>query len=361
MGAAEIRGVSDFARFEGIDLRYGAHVALAGLDLSISQGEIFVLLGASGSGKTTLLKIAGGFLTPSAGRVVLDNTDITALPPWRRPVNTMFQNYALFPHMRVAENIAFGLRRQGMRGRELVGRIDELLALIRLEGHGARRISELSGGQQQRVALARSLACRPKLLLLDEPLSALDRSLREETRADLLALLKSLDTTAIIVTHDQDEALAIADRIGVLREGRLEQTGTPADLYERPASRAIAAFLGAANLIPARHATTTADTLSITLPGGATATMLARPIAPAATLHLSLRPEALTATIGTGPNTIAGIVESTTYRGATRELRLRLSDGTPLRASLPPDAAIPPQGSTLRLAWNPSRAVLLDQ
>ncbi len=353
--------MSGFVTFEGIELRYGAHTALAGLDLSISQGEIFVLLGTSGSGKTTLLKIAGGFLTPSAGRIVLDNTDITALPSWQRPVNTMFQNYALFPHMRVAENIGFGLRRQGMRGRELASRVEELLALIRLEGHGARRISELSGGQQQRVALARSLARRPKLLLLDEPLSALDRSLREETRADLLALLKFLGTTSIIVTHDQDEALAIADRIGVLREGRLEQVGRPSDLYERPATRAIAAFLGAANLIPVRLAESTADTLSLALPGGATAIMPVRPIAPAGLLHLALRPESLTLTIGTGPNTLAATVEGATYRGATRDLRLRLPDGTPLRANLSPDAPIPPEGSALRLTWNPSRAILLDR
>ena len=237
-------------RIERLVVRYGPVVALDGVDLAIGGGEMFVLLGGSGSGKTTLLRALGGFTAPSAGRILLGGQDITRLPPHRRPVNTTFQSYALFPHMSVADNIAFGLRRQGTPKAEIGPRVTELLRLVRLGEFASRKPDALSGGQRQRVALARALAPRPRLLLLDEPMSALDRNLREQTRQELLRVQRETGTTFVLVTHDQDEALAMATRIGLLHQGRLEQVGTPAEVYERPASRYVAAFMAAPTSCP---------------------------------------------------------------------------------------------------------------
>ena len=231
------------------------------LDLTVRRNELFVLLGGSGSGKTTLLRAIAGFVRPESGRIVLDDADLSGLPPHRRPVNTMFQSYALFPHMSVAANIGFGLRQRGVSRAETRQRVEAMLALVRLEGFGGRRPGELSGGQQQRVALARSLAPSPRLLLLDEPLSALDQGLRRDTRAELVRLRRSLGISFVLVTHDQDEALEMADRIGVMRDGRMAQVGTPAELYELPADRFVAGFLGAANILPC-----VIDGVSVALP-----------------------------------------------------------------------------------------------
>ncbi|HKM63126.1 MAG TPA: ABC transporter ATP-binding protein [Acidisphaera sp.] len=222
---------------EALRKRYGAVEALRGVSLDIAAGELFVLLGGSGSGKTTLLRTIAGFERPDAGRILLRGEDVTALPPHRRPVNMMFQSYALFPHLKVAENIAYGLRRMGLGRAERLAKVERLLDLVRLTGLGDRRPDTLSGGQRQRVALARALAREPALLLLDEPLSALDRSLREETREELAALQRRLGMAFVLVTHDQEEALTMASRIGVMRDGLLVQVGTPRELYEQPADR----------------------------------------------------------------------------------------------------------------------------
>jgi ABC-type Fe3+/spermidine/putrescine transport system ATPase subunit len=343
----------------GLTVRYGGILALDGLDLDIASGEIFVLLGGSGSGKTTLLRVAGGFLVPDSGTIALDGRDVTALPPHRRPVNTMFQSYALFPHMTVADNVGYGLRRQGLRGAALAARVDELLALVRLDRFGGRSIQALSGGQQQRVALARALAPRPQLLLLDEPLSALDRGLREETRADLVSLLRRLGTTAIMVTHDQEEALATADRIGVLNLGRLEQVGPPAVLYERPATRFVASFLGAANLLDAvvREAGPGGTVLAV---GGAAVTAPASDLAVGTAVTLVLRPERLR--LGPGRNVLAGVVEGSAYRGGTLDIAVRLADGGSLRVSQPLAeglGAVPPVGAGIEISWESVASILL--
>jgi putrescine transport system ATP-binding protein len=221
VGPLQGRPLSTLLRITGLTVRYGATRALDALDLDVQRGELFVLLGASGSGKTTLLRAIGGFVRADTGRIELDGTDLGPLPPHRRPVNTMFQSYALFPHMSVAANIGFGLRQQNVPRAELATRVAEMLDLVSLSGYGARRPAQLSGGQQQRVALARSLAPRPSLLLLDEPLSALDRNLRRETRTELVRLQRQLGIAFILVTHDQEEALTMATRIGVMRDGRL--------------------------------------------------------------------------------------------------------------------------------------------
>src|SRR3954468_16642903 len=242
-------------RIDAVVKKFGVVRAVDRVSIDIFASEFFALLGPSGCGKTTLLRMLAGFEQPEAGRVLLDGEDLGGVPPYRRPVNMMFQSYALFPHMTVAGNVAFGLKQDRLPKDEIAARVDEMLALVQLTGFAARKPDQLSGGQRQRVALARSLAKRPKVLLLDEPLAALDRKLREETRFELKDLQTRLQTTFVIVTHDQDEAMTVADRIAVMDRGRLAQVGTPVEVYERPASRWVAGFVGDVNLIEG-HVTT---------------------------------------------------------------------------------------------------------
>jgi len=340
-------------------VRYGATVALYGLDLSLRRGELFVLLGASGSGKTTLLRAIAGFLQPDAGRIVLDGTELAGRPPHRRPVNTMFQSYALFPHMTVAGNIGFGLRQQGRSRTEIAARVTEMLAMVRLEGFAARRPHQLSGGQQQRVALARSLAPNPLLLLLDEPLSALDRNLRTETRGELVRLQKRLGTTFILVTHDQQEALTMADRIGVMHDGRLLQVGTPAEIYERPNSRFVAEFLGAANIL-----SVVAQPDGLRLPRLGVTIRAATPAASGPAL-LALRPERLRIGPAAAPNRLAGVVVERSYAGEALTHGVRLQDGTVLRVTQALHdglgAVQPAIGEAVTLSWQPDACILLHE
>jgi len=236
-------------RLSNVVKHFGGVAAVDGVSLDIAEGEFFALLGPSGCGKTTLLRMIAGFEMPDRGAIDLDGRDIAQAPPHQRPVNMMFQNYALFPHLTVEDNIAFGLKRANVSGSDLRARVAEMLALVRLEGFERRRPDQLSGGQRQRVALARSLARRPKVLLLDEPLAALDKKLRESTQAELTDLQRRLGMTFIVVTHDQEEAMTLADRIGVMDRGRLIQVATPRELYEAPNSRWIAEFVGDVNLL----------------------------------------------------------------------------------------------------------------
>src|SRR5437588_42568 len=278
----------------GASKRFGAVTAVDHVFLSIERGEFFALLGPSGCGKTTLLRLIAGFETPNEGRIVIDGADITAVPPYARPVNMMFQSYALFPHLDVADNIAFGLKQEGMPRQRRAARVEEMLALVQMTGLAKRRPHELSGGQKQRVALARALAKMPKLLLLDEPLAALDRKLREETRLELTGIQQRIGTTFLVVTHDQEEALGLASRIGVMHQGRLAQIGAPAEIYERPASRFVADFVGAVNLL---DGTLTAgfNTLAVTIAGLDQPAPIAEPVdLPVGTaVALAVRPEKL--------------------------------------------------------------------
>src|ERR1700726_2753190 len=279
-------------RIDSVVKKFGAFRAVDQLSLDIKAGEFFALLGPSGCGKTTLLRMVAGFETPHAGRILLDGKDIAQVLPHQRPVNMMFQNYALFPHLSVRDNIAFGLKRAGMPASQINTRVAEMAALVKLEGLERRKPDQLSGGQKQRVALARSWARGPKMLLLDEPLAALDKKLRESTQLELMELQRRLGMTFIIVTHDQEEAMTVADRIGVMDSGRLEQVATPRELYEAPATRWIAEFVGDINLFDGQVASREAGRITISTKD-AGSIVVAEPRQPITktTVAVAIRPE----------------------------------------------------------------------
>ena len=239
-----------FLRIESVVKQFGDFVAVDKVSLDVAKGEIFALLGSSGSGKSTLLRMLAGFETPTSGRILLKGRELTGVPPYKRPVNMMFQSYALFPHLNVWDNIAFGLKRDGLPRAEITERVEDMLRLTQMERYAKRKPHQLSGGQQQRVALARSLAKRPQLLLLDEPLGALDKKLREATQIELVNIIEKVGVTCVIVTHDQEEAMTMASRIAVMSEGSFLQVGTPADIYETPTTKFVANFVGSVNLMP---------------------------------------------------------------------------------------------------------------
>jgi putrescine transport system ATP-binding protein len=240
---------SKFLQIRDVVKDFGGYKAVNHVNLDIAQGEIFALLGSSGCGKTTLLRMLAGFETPTSGQIILNGVDLAGMPPYERPLNMMFQSYALFPHLTVWDNIAFGLRRDGLPADQVAARVDAMLKLVQLGKYAKRKPHQLSGGQQQRVALARSLAKQPQLLLLDEPLGALDKKLREQTQIELVNIIEQVGVTCVMVTHDQEEAMTMASRIAVMSEGRFLQVGAPADIYETPASRFVADFIGNVNLM----------------------------------------------------------------------------------------------------------------
>jgi putrescine transport system ATP-binding protein len=257
-----------FLRLEGLTKRFGGVLAVDNVSLDIPKGEIFALLGSSGSGKSTLLRMLAGFEKPSEGAIYLGGRDIATFPPYERPINMMFQSYALFPHLNVWENIAFGLKRLGMPKEQITARVDEMLDLVQLESFAKRKPNQLSGGQQQRVALARSLARKPELLLLDEPLGALDKKLREQTQFELVNIIESVGVTCVLVTHDQDEAMTMAARIAIMSHGRIMQLGSPREVYETPNCRFVADFIGDVNLLDGEITLDKADQCEITTPQG---------------------------------------------------------------------------------------------
>jgi putrescine transport system ATP-binding protein len=331
--AKETTGGGPLVRFEAVSKRFGPVVAVDALTLDIAHGEFFALLGPSGCGKTTLLRMLAGFESPSEGRILLDGEDIVAVPPHRRPVNMMFQSYALFPHLTVEGNIAFGLRQENASRAEIADRVSEMLALTRLQGFGGRRIDQLSGGQRQRVALARSLVKRPRVLLLDEPLAALDKKLRAETQFELMELQRKLGTTFVIVTHDQEEAMTVADRIAVMDRGRLMQVAAPADIYERPRSRWVADFIGEVTLIEGRMADAGNFATALgQLRVGDIGTVKAGDPA-----WLALRPEkiGMSAERPAGDlNAVPGTVAEIGYRGDRSIYKVRLADRSLMKVAL---------------------------
>ncbi len=308
----------------------GAHAvrALDDVSVSIRKGEFFTLLGPSGCGKTTLLRLIAGFETPTSGAILLDGADITALPPNKRPVNTVFQSYALFPHLSVAQNIGFGLEMLGRPRAEIAATVTRMLALVRMEAFASRKTSQLSGGQQQRVALARALAPQPKVLLLDEPLSALDLKLRKEMQGELKRLQVETGITFVFVTHDQEEALTMSDRIGVMNAGKILQIGAPRDIYTAPANRFVASFIGETNFLTGH---VTGETL--TLPGGGSLAMPGA-VPAAAPVTVAVRPEQVRIVAHDTPGCLPATITGATYFGTDTHCHLALSDGTGLVARL---------------------------
>ncbi|MEV6909604.1 ABC transporter ATP-binding protein [Amycolatopsis sp. NPDC051071] len=330
--------------FRGVSVRFGQTTALSPLDLTVARGETLAMLGPSGSGKSTALKALAGFVVPSTGRVLLDGEDVTGLPPHRRGLGVVVQSYALFPHMRVEANVAFGLKARKTPRAETASRVTEALELVGMGKYARRFPRELSGGQQQRVALARALAIRPRVLLLDEPLSALDAALREDMVAELLRLRAELpDTTLIYVTHDQSEALALADRIAVMRDSKLVELGPSRELYQRPATEFTASFLGASNLIP----------VELIQPDGTRVRLGDRELAadPSGSIRagqpvaLGVRPHRIGITAVDAPGALPAVLRGVQWRGTGFRLDLELShNGDEVRAEVPDVEGLPNVG-----------------
>ncbi len=343
-----------YVRLESVSKRFGDFLAVDDVSLNIRRGEIFCLLGASGSGKTTLLRVLAGFEVPSSGRVLLDEQDLTNVPPYRRPLNMMFQSYALFPHLNVERNVAFGLEQERLSRDEIRERVGQILEVVRMTPYRGRKPHQLSGGQRQRVALARALVKRPKLLLLDEPLAALDRKLREHTQFELLNIQQQLGVTFVVVTHDQQEAMTLATRIGVMNQGKLVQVGAPREIYERPATRFVADFIGSVNLLEGRvlerdegrlrvqcaelPAPLQIEEQAAQMPGPeGWEPALVREQPSGTALWIALRPEQirLTAQRPEQPcNWASGVVEEVAYQGELSVYLVRLDSGRQLRATL---------------------------
>ena len=334
---------------------FGPTVAVRDVSLHVGDGEFVVLLGPSGCGKTTTLRMIAGFVTPTAGRVHLNGREITALPPWKRNAGIVFQSYALFPHLTVAENVAFGLEMRNLPKPEIAPQVAEALRMVRLGGLGDRLPRQLSGGQQQRVALARALAIRPDVLLLDEPLSNLDAKLRETVRIEIRELQRQLGITTVMVTHDQEEALIMADRLVVMSDGEVRQVGTQRELYEHPANRFVAGFVGRSNFLagmvvgPGRFET--AGGLAIACAGGASGPAV-----------VALRPER----VALGPaaagleNRLAGTVELVSYLGASIDVHIRVSPTDRVVVTQPNrvDGRIPEEGDKIEVGWPAGAAVV---
>jgi iron(III) transport system ATP-binding protein len=334
-------------RLEKITRRFGDTTAVDDVSLEVAAGEFLTLLGPSGCGKTTTLRMVAGFEHPTSGQVWVNGRDVTALPPQRRDVGMVFQNYALFPHMDVGENVAFGLRARG--GRDVDARVQRALERVELAGYERRKVQELSGGQQQRVALARALAPEPPLLLLDEPLSNLDAALRERTRTEIRALLKELGMTAVFVTHDQEEAFALSDRIAVLDRGRLQQLGTPEELYARPANPFVASFLGRANFFPAVVEAEEGGMLLCRLASGPSwRAARAHGAGQGAAVRLMVRPEAMRLAGAGDHHAVEARVLDRRFAGAATFYRVALADGSEALVQGGPADASP--GEPVRLA-----------
>ncbi len=323
-------------RLETVTKRFGEVPAVENLSLEVASGEFFALLGPSGCGKTTLMRLVAGFDVPEQGRILIGGVDMAKVPPHLRPVNMMFQSYALFPHMNVEKNVGFGLVQERLPKREIAARVAEMLRLVQLESFGTRKPHELSGGQKQRVALARALARRPKLLLLDEPLAALDRKLREETQFELMRVQRELGTTFIVVTHDQDEAMVMAQRIAVMREGHIEQIGTPRDVYLCPRSRFVAGFIGDINVLEGRVEQSNEGCVQLRHRSGEVlAAVSTEPLDRGREVAIAVRPEwvRLSRQPLASANRLVGEVVDEAYLGDTIQWRIRLDTGEIMRVS----------------------------
>jgi spermidine/putrescine transport system ATP-binding protein len=343
-------------RLEGVTKQFDGVVAVDALSLEVEHGRFFALLGPSGCGKTTTLRMIGGFEEPSEGRIFLGDRDVVGLPPYKRDVNTVFQSYALFPHLSIFENVAFGLRRTGVGGEELRRRVDDALELVALSGYGKRKPKQLSGGQQQRVALARALVNHPRVLLLDEPLGALDLKLRKQMQLELKRIQHEVGITFIHVTHDQEEAMTMADTIAVMNSGRIEQLGAPDELYERPQTAFVAGFLGVSNLLPG------------TVEGGDAVRLDSGTIVRVATagrtgaVAVGVRPEKIAFREEGGDNRLTGTVAETAYIGVATHVVVDTPDGTVqvFAQNIDSGSRVPAPGSSVMLSWSPESTFVVE-
>jgi putrescine transport system ATP-binding protein len=364
--------VQPYVRIENITKRFGDFVAVDNVSLDIYQGEIFCLLGGSGCGKSTLLRMLAGFEEPSAGRIFLDGQDMAEIPPYERPVNMMFQSYALFPHMTVEKNVSFGLEQERLPKAEIRKRVADILSIVKLDQYSMRKPHQLSGGQRQRVALARALVKRPKLLLLDEPLGALDRKLREHTQFELINIQEKLGVTFIVVTHDQEEAMTLASRIGVMNRGEIVQIGTPTEIYEFPNSKFVTDFIGSVNMFEGRLIEDLPDRVRIQSDelGGVVYVDHGISAAPGQVVWVGVRPEKInilrTPPVNTSENCVHGVVKEIAYMGDVSIFLVKIDSGRTMRVTLPniermsDDERILWEESVY-LTWHPGSPVIVTQ
>ncbi|MBU6492492.1 MAG: polyamine ABC transporter ATP-binding protein [Burkholderiales bacterium] len=361
---------SHFVQMVGVVKKFGETVAVRHVDLSVRKGELFALLGSSGCGKSTLLRMLAGFESLTEGQILIDGEDMARMPPYRRPVNMMFQSYALFPHMTVENNVAFGLRQEGCDKAEIRERVAAVLELVQMTRFAKRRPNQLSGGQQQRVALARSLVKRPKLLLLDEPMSALDKQIRQRTQVELVNILDQVDVTCIMVTHDQEEAMTMADRIGVMSDGLIVQTGSPLDVYEYPSTRFAAEFIGSTNLFEGTVNESAADhvlieSAELMVPlyinhgiGSPSGAQVAVSIRPEKVVLRRSRPDA-------AHNWAEGAVTHVVYMGSYSLYHVVIDSGKTIVANVSSlalaDMGAPEVGERVAISWNSQSGVVLTQ
>lgn len=359
-----------FVEIRGLTKKFGNVTAVDNIDLEIYQGELFCLLGGSGCGKSTLLRMLAGFEFPESGSILIDGVDMSNVPAYERPTNMMFQSYALFPHMSVEKNIAFGLQQDGMNKSEISDRVHAILKLVELEDYKKRKPQQLSGGQRQRVALARSLVKEPKLLLLDEPLAALDKKLRKQTQFELANIQEQVGVTFIVVTHDQEEAMTLSTRMAIMETGRFRQIGTPTEIYEFPESRMVADFIGSANFFQGRVTESGADHVKVDADVGEVFIDHGHSVVEGNQIWVAVRPEKIsiskTPPETTGPNQAQGKIDEIGYLGDTSIYKVRLASGQIIDVTSPNQ--IRPSSRTLAmtwedevfLTWEPSSAMLLN-
>jgi putrescine transport system ATP-binding protein len=360
-----------YIRIDSVTKRFGDFTAVSEVSLDIYQGEIFCLLGGSGCGKTTLLRMLAGFEAPTSGRIFIDGVDMAGVPPYERPVNMMFQSYALFPHMNAEQNIGFGLKQEGVPRAEIARRVADMVGIVKLNGFEHRKPHQLSGGQRQRVALARALIKRPKLLLLDEPLAALDKKLREHTQFELMSIQERLGVTFVVVTHDQEEAMTLASRIGVMNHGRIVQVGTPHEIYEFPGTRFVADFIGNVNMFEGRIVEDEADHVVIQSPELGVPIFVGHGVsaAPDAVVWTAVRPEKIMVTRGAPTdatyNAAQGTVKEIAYMGDMSVYIVQLDSGKSIRVTQP--NSFRRHEDSLRwedrvwISWHESSAVVVTQ
>jgi len=357
VGAAAQAATPADIRLEAVVKRFDEVIAVDRISLEVPRGSFFALLGPSGCGKTTTLRMIGGFEEPTSGRIFLGDRDVVGLPPYKRDVNTVFQSYALFPHMTIEDNVAFGLERKGVKKGEIKGRVHEMLELVGLSGYGKRKPRQLSGGQQQRVALGRALVNHPRVLLLDEPLGALDLKLRKQMQLELKRIQHEIGITFVHVTHDQEEAMTMADSIAVMDQGHIEQLGPPEELYERPATAFVAGFLGASNLLRG----TVEGPDAIRLDEGTL--VRAHVNGRSGPVAAGVRPEKITIGAGGGANELHGTISESAYIGVATQVVVRTAAGTVhvFAQNIDSGGRIPAPGTNVTLSWAPEATFVVDR